>query len=244
MSDPHSRRLQPIRTGNVFEETMEHVLALLRLGQFPPASKLPAERELAATLGVSRTTLRDVLAELRSAGFVTVRRGRYGGTYVGEILPTTTPTTRPSLPRGEVEDVLTLRAVVEPAAAALAAARTLSGAEREALLATCAEAAAASLEQYRPLDSRLHLLIADLSGSPGLARVVADVRTRLNALLDRIPQLTTNLQHSSDQHEAIVSAVLDGDAATAERVSAEHLNGTAALLRGFLSGDGEREPGG
>lgn len=232
---PTARRLQPVRTGNVFEETMEHVLALLRLGQFPPGSKLPAERELAATLAVSRTTLRDVLAELRSAGYLTVRRGRYGGTYVSEVLPVVEPGARPALPRGEVEDVLTLRGVVEPAAARLAASRTLSRGESDALRTTLALVSAAGLEQYRPLDSRLHLLIADLSGSPGLAGVVADVRARLNALLDRIPLLSTNLQHSSEQHDAIVTAVLTGDAATAERVATAHLEGTAALLRGFLS---------
>ena len=41
--------------------------------------------------------------------------------------------------------------------------------------------------------------------------------------------------HSNEQHEEIVRAILDGDPAAARRSMAEHLDGTASLLRGFLS---------
>ncbi|UJH71273.1 FadR/GntR family transcriptional regulator [Ornithinimicrobium sp. INDO-MA30-4] len=79
MSQPVTPRMQPIRVGNVYEGTLERLLQAIRLGQFRPGEKMPPERELAESLGVSRTTLRDALSGLQSAGYVAVARGRYGG---------------------------------------------------------------------------------------------------------------------------------------------------------------------
>lgn len=213
---------------------MEHLLQQIRLGRFPPGSKLPAERELARSLGVSRTSLRDALAQLQDAGFVVVRRGRYGGTYVIDEPPATDPGSVAAPERAEVEDVLTLRAIIEPAAARLAASRPITTPARERLWAAHQELCGVGIEQYRPLDSRLHLMIAELSGSPSVTQVVAQVRTRLNRLLDCIPLLPPNLEHSSAQHEAIVAAVLRGDPEQADELMRDHLEGSAALLRGFL----------
>ena len=53
-----------------------------RLGLAAPGERLPAERDLAARLGVSRVTLREALHALQEAGYVESRRGRYGGTFV------------------------------------------------------------------------------------------------------------------------------------------------------------------
>lgn len=224
-----------MRSGNVFEETMEHLLRLLRLGTFPPGAKLPAERELAESLRVSRTTLREVTSQLQQAGFVSVRRGRYGGTYVSHSPPAAGAGGRGALDPAQVEDLLTLRRIVEPAAAELAASRELGQEERQLLLAAARECAGAGLEQYRPFDARLHLTLAELSGSPSLAAVVADARDRVNAMLDRIPLLAPNLAHSTRQHEAVVAAVLRGRPEVARQAMLDHLSGTDALLRGFLA---------
>jgi DNA-binding GntR family transcriptional regulator len=98
-----------------------------------------------------------------------------------------------------------------------------------------AETSAASLADYRRLDSRLHLAIAEVTGSPSLTSATADVRMRLNELLDAIPLLERNIQHSNDQHQAIVDAILADDPEVARRAMQEHLSGTAALLRAFLA---------
>ncbi len=57
---------------------------------------------------------------------------------------------------------------------------------------------------------------------------------RVNELLDNIPLLAPNIGHSNEQHEEIVSAILRGQADLAQMVMRDHLEGTAALLRGFL----------
>src|SRR2546430_3917967 len=74
--------LGPVRTGNAFEETVERLLTVIKLGLIAPGERFPAERELAARLGVSRLTLREAIRELQQAGYVEPRRGRFGGTFV------------------------------------------------------------------------------------------------------------------------------------------------------------------
>jgi DNA-binding FadR family transcriptional regulator len=227
---------RPVRAGNAFEETVERLLQAIRLGVVGAGERLPSERELAERLGVSRVTLREAIRALSDAGYVESRRGRYGGTFVNESLPG--PPERS--PDGKVEavvleDALCLRYVLETGAAEMAAARSLSPADRRHLTGTLAEAADADLADYRRKDSRLHLAIAEVTASGSLTTAMADARTRVNQLLDRIPLLQPNLEHSNAQHEAIVDAILAGDAAAARQAMAEHVEGTASLLRAFLA---------
>jgi DNA-binding FadR family transcriptional regulator len=227
---------RPVRTRNAFEETVERLLQAIRLGVAAPGEKLPAERDLAARLGVSRVTLRDAIRAVADAGYVESRRGRYGGTFVAMELPS--PAERGhGVPAAELEDVLTLRRILEVGAAEAAAARTLDQDERQHLRVRLTEVGpgiAADPAEYRRRDSRLHLAIAEVAGSASLTTAVAEVRSRVNDLLNGIPLLVANLDHSDAQHRAIVEAILSGDAAGARLAMDEHLAGTAALLRGFL----------
>src|SRR5262245_61129196 len=74
--------LRPVREGNAFEETVERLLTVIKLGVVGPGERFPAERELATQLGISRPTLREAIRELQQAGYVESRRGRSGGTFV------------------------------------------------------------------------------------------------------------------------------------------------------------------
>jgi DNA-binding FadR family transcriptional regulator len=224
---------RPVRTGNAFEETVERLLQAIRLGVAGPGERLPAERELATRLNISRVTLREAIRALQEAGFVESRRGRYGGTFVNETLPTSKPTRE--ITSAELDDVLTMRRVLEVGAAEAAAARTLTPDDRQYLRAQLADTESGELSEYRRKDSRLHLAIAEVAASPTLTSAMADVRVRINELLDAIPLLDTNIGHSNAQHLEIVQRILDGDPAKARAAMAEHLEGTASLLRGFLS---------
>jgi len=135
----------------------------------------------------------------------------------------------------EIEQVLGLREVVEAGAVRAAARRTLTAVERDALWTRLRETSTAAPEDYRRLDSRLHLTFAEVTGIQALVGLVADSRSHVNDLLDRIPLLSPNIAHSNAQHEAIVVAILRGDEHAAAGAMLEHLAGSAALLRGFLA---------
>lgn len=228
--------LRPVRAGNGFEEALEQILQVVRLGLVPGGERLPAERELAERLGISRVTLREVLKVLQDQGLVESRRGRYGGTFV---LPRTDAGGEDELRRRiaevDVEDVLRFREVLEVGAAGLCAAHGLTGARAARLRGALARTHDAPLAEYRRVDTLLHLTLAELCGSPTLAARYAAVRATVNDLLDCIPLLVRNLEHSQRQHTALVEAVLAGDADGARETMREHCEGTAALLRGFLT---------
>ncbi|MFI9771075.1 FadR/GntR family transcriptional regulator [Streptomyces sp. NPDC052415] len=228
--------LRPVRAGNGFEEALEQILQVVRLGLVPAGERLPAERELAERLGISRVTLREVLKVLQDQGLVEPRRGRYGGTFV---LPRADAGGEDELRRRiaavDIEDVLRFREVLEVGAAGLCAAHGLSGERRERLRAALARTQDAPLGDYRRRDTLLHLTLAELCGSPTLTAQYAAVRATVNELLDCIPILVRNLEHSQRQHAALVEAVLDEDADAAREIMREHCSGTAALLRGFLA---------
>src|SRR3954449_2458343 len=72
--------LRPVRGHHAFEACVEQLATAIRLGVYPRGTTLPAERELAERLQVSRATLREAMAALRQAGLVQTTRGRGGGT--------------------------------------------------------------------------------------------------------------------------------------------------------------------
>ncbi|MFI1258457.1 FadR/GntR family transcriptional regulator [Streptomyces netropsis] len=230
--------LRPVRAGNGFEEALEQILQIVRLGLVVHGERLPAERELAERLQISRVTLREVLKVLQDQGLVESRRGRYGGTFVLDRPAAPAATGAEELRRRvatvDVEDTLRFREVLEVGAAGLCAAHGLTRDQAARLRGALAATHDAPLADYRRLDTMLHLTLAELSGSPSLAAQYAAVRASVNDLLDCIPLLVRNLEHSQAQHTALVEAVLDGDADGAREVMREHCCGTAALLRGFL----------
>jgi DNA-binding FadR family transcriptional regulator len=229
--------LGPVRAGNAFEETVERLLTVIKLGVVAPGDRFPAERDLAVLLGVSRITLREAIKALQQAGYVESKRGRFGGTFVTHGWPAADPAEvrRNALEDpGRLLDALTFRMVIETGAAGVLA-RHGVGQGRDLLLTRLAAVNAASPEDYRRLDTLFHLVIAELTGSAMLAAASADARMRLNDLLNSIPVLQHNIDHTADQHTAIAEAILAGDEARARGAVAEHLDGTAALLRGFLA---------
>jgi DNA-binding FadR family transcriptional regulator len=237
--DPWSRSVfRPVQDRNVFEVTVERLAQGIRLGVLPAGDRLPAERDLAERLGVSRVTLREAIKALREAGFVESRRGRAGGTFV-VYDPAGTEDDPVALARSmgaDLQDALDFRRVVEGGASGLAATRTLAASDRAYLRQRLDQATASTEDPDRRLaDSRLHLAIAGLSGCQTLAQAVADVQLRLDHLLAAIPVLRRNIAHSDAQHAAVVDAVLAGNPDGAREAMEEHVDATSALLRGFLA---------
>ncbi|BBX07114.1 FadR/GntR family transcriptional regulator [Mycolicibacterium aichiense] len=229
----HEALLRPVRLGNAFEDTVARLLQTIKLGVLTPGDSLPPERELATRLGVSRDTVREAIKSLADAGYLVSRRGRYGGTFLAEPLPAPTEGVV-RFSRADIDDALRLREILEVGAARMAATRTLTAAEREGLWSRLTDVRCSCAEDYRRLDSRLHLAIAEAAGSASLVPLVAENRMRLNALLDQIPLLRRNIAHSDEQHESIVIAILAGDPDAAGAAMQAHVAGSAALLHGFL----------
>ncbi|CAN7502409.1 FadR/GntR family transcriptional regulator [Knoellia sp. LjRoot47] len=223
-------------TANVFETTVEQLATAIRLGVFVDGEQLPPERELSERLGVARNTLRDAIAALRDSGLVTTRRGRGGGTVVTYTTPEPGSSAAPPVRRGAaLADALDFRRIVEPGAAWLAARQELAGDQRAWLVASAADVWEASdTGAHRIADSRFHLAVATLSASPMVIESVTRAQAALGEMLAAIPVLPRNITHSCEQHDAVVAAILQGDADAARAAMEEHCDATSALLRGLL----------
>lgn len=225
---------RPVHSATAFEETMERILRAIALGIVKQGERLPGERELCALLRVGRATLREALDALREVGIVESRRGRTGGSFVARV-PLLADLVDPSVQVTPelVEDVCAFRGVVEVGAAEMAARRELAVAEIAALEQALATSLAAPIAEYRAADSRLHLAVAEATGSQHLVATVAEAELELHKLLDATPVIASKLRHSNVQHQAIVAAVIASKSETARRAMEDHLDATAALVRGF-----------
>jgi DNA-binding FadR family transcriptional regulator len=221
---------------------VQRLAQAIKLGVVPHGERLPAERDLAEKLQVSRGTLREAIRALRLAGFLVSRPGRNGGNFV-TYTPTVVselgaPESLPGYHPGSAEavrDLIALREVLEPGAAALAARRSLAASDR-ARLTGCLEATRNRDPEVRRVnDSRLHLAIVAATGSPSLTSAVMDVQVQLDLYLARLPLLERNLEHSDQQHDAVIEAILAGDAEKARLSMEEHCRATAMLLEGLLT---------
>ncbi|WFR73447.1 FCD domain-containing protein [Prescottella defluvii] len=222
---------------NPFEEALRQLVDEIRAGRLPAGTRLPPERELSEQLSIGRTTLRAVIRALQQAGYIQTQRGRSGGSVV--VWEPTGDTVAPTALTDEMKtrlfDMLKFRSVLEPGSAGLAASRQLTEQESRALRDRL-HAVASSGDDFRRADCNLHSYIADLSGCHALVEAIANVQLILNeSLLRVVPVMGPALDHSNEQHEMIVEAILKGDPERARQVMSDHVEATAELIRGFLS---------
>jgi len=71
---------RPIKTRKIYEEIVEQLKDMLSRGELRPGDRLPSEREMAESLGVSRASVREALTALEAIGILDIRPGE--GTYV------------------------------------------------------------------------------------------------------------------------------------------------------------------
>jgi len=176
--------LRPSRGNHAFEACVEQLATTIRLGVYPLGSTLPSERELASTLEVSRTTIREAIQRLAALGYVDVRRGRTGGAYVLEATgPGATEMIRRTLlPEWHnMEDLLEFRQLIEPLIARTAAGR-LTPPDADAIRTALDGyiAAGDDREASRAADQAVHVAIANATGNPYLASLSGQIRREIS----------------------------------------------------------------
>ncbi|PYE90488.1 FadR/GntR family transcriptional regulator [Phyllobacterium leguminum] len=211
-------------------------------GQYPPGSKLPSEAQLTETHGVSRTVVREAIAELRADQLVEARQG--SGVFVleGRVQPPAQLSLR-NVDHARVSsmiELLELRTAVEVEAAGLAALRR-SPAQEEVILERH-YAVRLCLEAGRPTseaDLALHLAIAEATNNPRFREFLAMIGRNV------IPRAALHNDDSeTDQgvyidlllreHEEIVQAISSGDEDGAREAMRRHLRGSQGRYRGLL----------
>jgi GntR family transcriptional regulator, transcriptional repressor for pyruvate dehydrogenase complex len=223
----------PVESQTAFEETLERLGTAIKLGLLQPGERLPAERELCRTLGISRSTLRQALTALVQSGHLHAARGRSGGTFVADSPP---PVPRPSSELlGGWREWCDQRLAVELAVAVLAAERA-DPAELDALdeCVTAMEDALEDFTAYRRADVRWHIGLAEAAGSARLTAAMTEAQGMMTDLISYIAHPPELLAWTNQQHARMLVAVRKHDGDRAMRLMAEHLKGTEHVLAGLL----------
>lgn len=223
----------PVRSQTAFEETVERLGTAIKLGLLAPGTRLPAERELCARLGIARSTLRQALTALTQSGHVFATRGRGGGTFVSDPQPPADPPS-PEMLAGW-RDTCDERLAVELGVVALASERA-RGADLAALdeIAASLEGMLEDFPAYRQADIHLHVGLAEATRSARLVRAMTEVQGAMTDLIAYIAHPPEVLASSNAQHRRVLAAVREGDAERAVRAMLDHLEGTAHVLAGLL----------
>lgn len=230
---PSDAVFEPVRSHTAFEEAVERLGTAIKLGLLEPGERLPAERELCARLGIARSTLRQALTALTQSGHVFATRGRGGGTFVSDPQPPANP------PSAEMQaqwrDTCDERLAVELGVVVLAAERAQPG-ELDALDAIN-ESLEGSLEDfvaYRTADVRLHVGLAEATGSARLVRAMTEAQGAMTDLIAHIAHPPEVLASSNAQHRRVLAALRERDDGRAVRAMTEHLKGTEHILAGLM----------
>jgi DNA-binding FadR family transcriptional regulator len=227
-------RLQAVEPRRLYRQIADQIRTLIGNGDVAPGARLPAERDLARQLGVSRPSLREALIALEVEGLLDVRVG--SGIYVSP----SGDRTRGALDRAGALDiagasgpfeVIRARWMIEGECAALAA-RNGTAAQLRAIRGAHAHLVKEAKRHHNPLDAdrAFHVRIAEATGNSALELVVQTLWDQRVGPLYRA--LETKLEYPAmaaetiDEHDAVLAAILDRDPATARAAMRRHMDMT------------------
>ncbi len=213
-----------VRTSRLYEQIVQQIEASVLNGTLKPGDQLPAERELAQSLGVSRTAVREAVKALREKGLVEAYSGR--GTFVTDG---TSQAARQSFDLmvkiGQQEAHLAeLRLILEPGIAALAADRVKDedvAAMREAV--EVMERSQKDPEAYIEADLDFHLALAEAVANPLILSLIDSIVGLLRQQRIKIFNVEGGPQRGQVHHKRILEAVERRDPEMARAAMRAHL---------------------
>jgi GntR family transcriptional repressor for pyruvate dehydrogenase complex len=225
---------EPIARRTLADDVRRQLEAHIRDGGLSPGAMLPPEGELAARLGVSRSSVRAALRDLLAVGLLERRGNR---AHVVEQLPAVR--VGEALRATRIREVFETRRLLEVQLAEYAAVRATPAQRDEVVAVAAAIGRVPDVEALRPLDRAFHGAIAAAAGNALLAELHAKV---LDAVFAS-PPFDTMLRRASGSadearilatsarsHVAIATAVASGDAVAAGAAARAHLDDVEARL--------------
>jgi GntR family uxuAB operon transcriptional repressor len=216
--------LQLVEPRRLYRQIADQLAQLIAHGEYPAGARLPAERELAASFGVSRASVREAIISLEMSGLVEVRV--VTGIFVRPQADT------PSRPRGDAGpgpfELLAARKLLEGEIAALAA-RNATPSDAQALRrsVTRLEASLNDFTARESEDRDFHLLLAKATGNGSLELVVEGLwnqRAELWGRLQRHFHTSDLAERTIRDHAAIAAAIEAGDPDAARAAMHRHLS--------------------
>ncbi|WP_144874975.1 FadR/GntR family transcriptional regulator [Microbacterium sp. 1.5R] len=222
----------------LIDRVTDRLVTAVAIGEFLPGARLPAERDLARSLGVGRTTTRAALERLVDRGILEKQRGRAGGSFVRDEWPTSeaAAVTRwleeqwPQLVDAAIAGTHLHGAVARLAAANRTPHDIVQLQER---LADFDRAATGAERQHA--DSLLHLAIIEAAHNDTLSEVVRDHERRFTIaapahLWGDSESRPAMERRAAREHAELVDAIVDSRTEDAGRIAQHHVEIDLELL--------------
>ena len=233
--------LQAVESRRLYRQIADQIAQLIESGEFLPGTRLPAERELATSLGVSRASVREAIISLEIAGLVEVRVGT--GIFVTS--PARASAIGEDAGPGPFE-LLQARKLIEGEIAALAAAK--ASAEDLDALQECVARMEAHVDDFavrEASDRDFHLHIAKATQNGSLELVIQNLWDQRAELWRRTQRHfhTAELAHKTIRdHAAILAAIAARDGDGAREAMHRHLTRVVREFQRGLNGREEESP--
>ncbi|CAH2906569.1 MAG: Predicted D-glucarate or D-galactorate regulator, GntR family [uncultured Paraburkholderia sp.] len=208
----------------LYQSVATQILALIQQAELAPGARLPPERELANTLGVSRPSLREALIALEIGGQIEIRMG--SGVYVRDPKEGGDNAV-PALGESPSE-LMQARVAIEGTVIVLAAGK-LSAAVLDRLRRTVERMKRLAAAGKSPVDAdrQFHMLIAETAGNSVLSRFVAEMfdsrHDPIAAAIRDHSESTETWSAAVREHEEILKALQTGDPIAAQTAMRMHL---------------------
>jgi DNA-binding FadR family transcriptional regulator len=219
--------LEPVESRRLYRQIAQQLSRRIADGDFPAGARLPAERELAEQLGVSRPTVREALIALEVEGVVEVRGG--AGVFVqgARSRDAANGAHAAAAPQPGPFDILQARWLVESEAAFLAASHA-TPAQLSRLKAAMKEMQRATTHspQATAADQRFHLCIAEASGNVAIHQLVQQLwQMRTGELYTQLESHfvgETIWRQAVAEHGELLDAIAARDPAAARKAMRKH----------------------
>ena len=234
----------PLRSTRKSDEVYEQLAALIREGRFPPGSRLPSERELAAQINASRQTIREALYRAELVGLIEVRHG--AGSFVVSALPrerVDAPVLDLMVSEADrIAEFFEIRRLIEGWCVARAA-KSASKADLEVLRQKLERMRELELtdEAWEPTDVEFHVAIARATGNPLAVRIIEILRESFSALY-RLKSVIPNKEEKAlvwKHHWDVYDAIRRRSAAAARAAIVAHMDYIERQLEASMRDIGE-----
>jgi GntR family transcriptional repressor for pyruvate dehydrogenase complex len=221
-----------VQTTTAVAEVTRRLLDYFTSGTVEPGTRLPAERQLAQSMGVGRSAIREALAALEVLGVVDVRPG--SGTYLrgstSELLPQTLSWGM-LLGEPKTRELIGVRHGLEVQVARLAA--TAITDEQLAELATqlkIMRASRSDFEAFVAADMIFHRVLTAGAANVLLEQILQSVRSLLRVWVERALNDARHAQLTCTEHAAILAALRARDPDAAAEAMSVHMDSAGERL--------------
>lgn len=247
-----ARSIEP----RAWQAVLEHIERRLLDGELAPGDRLPGERQLAAELGVGRSSVREALRVLEVLGLIRTHTG--SGPTAGAMIIATPGGGMSALMRLQVaasgfpvDDIVATRLVLESHVAGDLAAASgrdgptpdLTGAER---LLDAMDDPGLDPAEFLALDAAFHLALAEASGNQVVTATMAGLRSGIEGYAlaghDRIADWPATAARLRSEHRGVVAAIRAADGTAARARIHDHISGYYAEISPRPSPDRSASP--